>query len=76
VTQYESLSFEDVHADQIGKLPAPGSTVHDIGAGSGRDAAWLAAKGYDVVDVEPTEAMLDHARAKHTTSRIQWLSDS
>jgi SAM-dependent methyltransferase len=76
VTQYESLSFEDVHADLIAILPAPGSTVLDIGAGSGRDAAWLAAKGYDVVAVEPSEAMLAHARAKHTSSRIQWLSDS
>ncbi|MFS2213460.1 methyltransferase domain-containing protein [Telluria sp. Tellsp104] len=76
VTQYESLSFEDVHADLIAILPAPGSTVLDIGAGSGRDAAWLAAKGYDVVAVEPSEAMLAHAWAKHTSSRIQWLSDS
>jgi SAM-dependent methyltransferase len=76
VTQYESLSFEDVHADLIAILPAPGSTVLDIGAGSGRDAAWLAAKGYDVVAVEPSEAMLTRARAKHTSSRIQWLSDS
>ncbi|MCS0615654.1 methyltransferase domain-containing protein [Massilia kyonggiensis] len=76
VTQYESLSFEDVDADLIAILPAPGSTVLDIGAGSGRDAAWLAANGYDVVAVEPSEAMLAHARAKHTSSRIQWLSDS
>jgi SAM-dependent methyltransferase len=76
VTQYESLSFEDVHVDLIATLPAPGSTILDIGAGSGRDAAWLSAKGYDVVAVEPSEAMLTHARAKHTSSRIQWLSDS
>ncbi|WP_075793413.1 class I SAM-dependent methyltransferase [Massilia putida] len=76
VTQYESLSFEDVHADLMAVLPAPGSTVLDIGAGSGRDAAWLAAKGYDVVAVEPSEAMLAHARAKHASNRIQWLSDS
>jgi SAM-dependent methyltransferase len=76
VTQYESLSFEDVHADLIAILPAPSATVLDIGAGSGRDAAWLAAKGYDVVAVEPSETMLAHAREKHTSSRIQWLSDS
>jgi SAM-dependent methyltransferase len=76
VTQYESLSFEDIHADLIAILPAPGGTVLDIGAGSGRDAAWLAAKGYDVVAVEPSESMLAHAREKHTSSRIQWLSDS
>ena len=76
VTQYESLSFEAVHADLIAILPAPGGTVLDVGAGSGRDAAWLAAKGYDVVAIEPSEAMLAHARAKHTSGRIQWLSDS
>jgi SAM-dependent methyltransferase len=76
VTQYESLSFEDVHADLIAILPAPGGTVLDIGAGSGRDAAWLAAKGFDVVAVEPSEAMLAQAREKHASSRIQWLSDS
>jgi SAM-dependent methyltransferase len=76
VIQYESLLFEDVHADLIAILPAPGATVLDIGAGSGRDAAWLAAKGYDVVAVEPSEAMLANARAKHRSSRIQWLSDS
>jgi SAM-dependent methyltransferase len=76
VTQYESLKFEDVHADLIAAMPALGSTVLDIGAGSGRDAAWLAANGYDVVAVEPSEAMLAQARAKHTSSRIQWLSDS
>lgn len=76
VTQYDSLSFEDVHADLIPLLPAWGATVLDIGAGSGRDAAWLAAKGYDVVAVEPSEAMLAHARTRHPSSRIQWLSDS
>jgi protein-L-isoaspartate O-methyltransferase len=76
ITQYESLSFEEVHTDLIAILPPPGSTVLDIGAGSGRDAAWLATKGYDVVAVEPSEAMLAHARAKHASSRIQWLSDS
>ena len=75
-TQYESLSFEDVHSDLIAILPAPGSTVLDIGAGSGRDAAWLATKGFDVVAVEPSEAMLAHARAKHMSPRIQWVSDS
>jgi SAM-dependent methyltransferase len=76
ITQYESLSFEDVHADLIAILPAPGGTVLDIGAGSGRDAAWLAAKGFDVVAVEPSEAMLAQAREKHASSRIQWLSDT
>jgi len=74
--QYESLSFEEVHADLIDMLPAPGATVLDVGSGSGRDAAWLAAHGYDVVAVEPSEAMLAHARERHSTSKVHWLLDS
>jgi SAM-dependent methyltransferase len=74
--QYESLSFEDVHADLLDLLPPPGATVLDVGAGSGRDAAWLAAHGYDVVAVEPSNAMLAHARERHPTSKVHWLSDS
>jgi SAM-dependent methyltransferase len=76
VEQYESLSFQEVHAGLTGMLPPPGATVLDVGAGSGRDAAWFAANGYDVVAVEPSEAMLAHARKRHPSSRIHWLADS
>lgn len=76
VDQYESLSFEEVHAALLDLLPAPGATVLDIGAGSGRDAAWFAANGYEVVAVEPSEAMLAHARRLHPSNRINWLPDS
>jgi SAM-dependent methyltransferase len=55
---------------------ATGATVLDVGAGSGRDAAWFAAHGYDVVAVEPSDAMLAHARTLHPSSRIHWVSDS
>ncbi|MBD8532236.1 MULTISPECIES: methyltransferase domain-containing protein [unclassified Massilia] len=76
VDQYESLAFEDVHASLLDLLPPPGATVLDIGAGSGRDAAWLAAHGYEVVAVEPSDAMLAQARRLHASNRIHWLSDS
>jgi SAM-dependent methyltransferase len=76
VEQYESLAFQDVHADLIDLLPVPGATVLDVGAGSGRDAAWFAANGYEVVAVEPSDAMLAQARARHPSGRIRWLSDS
>ena len=76
VEQYESLSFEDVHAGLLDMLPPPGATVLDIGAGSGRDAAWLAAHGYDVVAVEPSDAMRSRAQSLRPSSRIHWLSDS
>jgi len=76
VEQYESLSFQDVHTGLLDMLPPAGATVLDVGAGSGRDAAWLAENGYDVVAVEPSEAMLAHARKLHPSSRIHWVSDS
>jgi SAM-dependent methyltransferase len=76
VEQYESLAFQDVHAGVLDMLPPAGATILDVGAGSGRDAAWFAAQGYDVVAVEPSEAMLAHARQRHPSNRIHWISDS
>ena len=76
IDQYESLAFEEVHASLLGLLPAPGATILDIGAGSGRDAAWFAARGDDVVAVEPSDAMRTQARELHPSTRIHWLSDS
>jgi SAM-dependent methyltransferase len=42
----------------------PGRTA-DIGAGSGREVAWLAANGFQVVGYEPSQALLDEARARY-----------
>jgi protein-L-isoaspartate O-methyltransferase len=73
VTQYESLAFEDVHAALLELLPEPGATILDIGAGSGRDAAWFASHGCDVVAVEPSDAMRTHGSGLHQSARIHWL---
>lgn len=76
ITLYESLSFEFVHASLVDLLPASGATVLDVGAGSGRDAAWLAARGYSVVAVEPSEAMRSRAIKLHGSHKIRWIPDS
>jgi len=39
--------------------------VADVGCGSGRDAAWLAAHGFHVIGFEPSEALLAEARRRH-----------
>lgn len=39
VHQYESLTFEVVHAGLLDLLPELGKTILDVGAGSGREAA-------------------------------------
>lgn len=44
---YEQVAADAVHGWLAGLLPKEQATVLDVGAGSGRDATWLAAQGYD-----------------------------
>ena len=74
--RYESVPSARVHAWLTDLLPARPATVLDVGAGSGRDAAWLAAEGYDAVAVEPSVAMRAFAQARHADRPIQWIPDS
>ena len=53
IGRYESVSSSDVHGWLEPLLPGGAGTILDVGAGSGRDSAWLAEKGFDVVAVEP-----------------------
>ena len=74
--RYEAVSPERVHGWLTDLLPSRPATVLDVGAGSGRDAAWLAYKGHDVVAVEPSSRLRAMAREQHDVPRIQWISDS
>jgi SAM-dependent methyltransferase len=57
-------------------LPARPAAVLDVGAGSGRDASWLSALGYDVVAVEPSAEMRSIAQEHHAGKPIRWIADS
>lgn len=48
----------------------PGLTA-DIGCGSGRDVAWLAANGFPAVGYDPSEGLLGQARARHPGCRFE-----
>jgi SAM-dependent methyltransferase len=74
--QYESVRFADVHGPVLHLLPPPPGDVLDIGAGSGRDAAALAALGHRVVAVEPTAALRARAALLHPSPRIEWIDDA
>jgi SAM-dependent methyltransferase len=73
--QYESVRFVDVHGPVLHLLPTTPSRVLDIGAGTGRDAAALAAMGHRVVAVEPTQSFRDRAALLHPSPRIEWAED-
>lgn len=76
IDQYEGLAFEGVHRHVLPFFPPAPGPVLDIGAGTGRDAAALAARGYDVTALEPTRAMRQAALRLHPSSRIEWLDES
>ena len=74
--RYEGIDFATKHAAVLALLPAAPASAIDIGAGTGRDASWLAERGYRVVAVEPTEAMRSRAIALHPSPAIEWIDDS
>ena len=45
--RYESVAAETVHGWLVDLLPAAPALVLDVGAGTGRDAAWLASRGLE-----------------------------
>lgn len=75
IPQYERRSFEEVHALVLKLLPDAAGNVLDVGAGSGRDAAWFAARGHSVVAVEPSSRMRKKARLRHGDSKVYWMDD-
>jgi len=75
VARYESADPEDVHAPVLRFFPSASARVVDIGSGTGRDAAWLAGKGYRVVGAEPTREMRETAMRLHAASDVEWIDD-
>ena len=72
---YEVAKTEKVHEWFFDHLPNRQLMILDVGAGSGRDAAYFSSLGHDVVAVEPSEGMRTEAMKKHSSPRIQWIDD-
>ncbi|MET7640602.1 class I SAM-dependent methyltransferase [Streptomyces sp. NPDC005438] len=89
--RYEALTFEEVHAEALPWLPAASAvsstasstvspaapaTVADIGAGTGRDASALAARGFEVTAVEPVAELRELAARLHGPTDVTWVDDA
>jgi len=72
---YSGVKTSDVHRAWLANLQGKPGLACDIGAGSGRDANWLANNGWDVVAVEPNQALRDMA-IKSAAPTVQFLDDS
>jgi SAM-dependent methyltransferase len=73
---YESLTFAGVQREVLHLIPSKPSRVLDIGAGTGRDAAALAARGHHVTAMEPTAELRAHGQRLHAGANIAWVDDS
>ena len=74
--QYHAYDPEIVHrawAPEHLKGRKPGFAC-DIGAGTGRDANWLAEQGWEVLAVEPSD--LREPGEEKSNPRVTWLDDT
>lgn len=87
--QYLSKSFEEVHQSWAEFLPSiisnPNARILDLGAGSGRDAKYLADLAQDthpeknniqVLAVEPATELLKLGQQTTAGTKVKWLNDS
>ena len=79
----DPVGWYDQHAADLAQsyealdlLPQAPALVLDVGAGTGRDAAWLAGLGHDVVAVEPAAAMRAEGQRRHADVGLRWIEDS
>lgn len=70
--RYDSVAFEDVHPHVLTYLPSSGSVL-DVGAGSGRDARFMAARGLKVTAVEPSAGLRD--LGARNSKDVIWIDD-
>lgn len=72
---YESFAPGTACAWFADLLPSGPGLVIDVGAGSGRDAAWLAELGHEVIAVEPSAEFRIRASRAHPESKVTWPDD-
>lgn len=73
---YLSISSELIFSDVIDYMPSSGARCLDLGAGSGRDSAFLAKRGCKVKAVEPSKLFRLKATAFFKDLDIEWIDDS
>lgn len=75
IARYDAIPIGEMFAPVEDLLPSAPNRILDIGAGTGRDAAWLASLGHDVTAVEPVAALREAGKTLHPDSAIRWIDD-
>ena len=76
IDRFEALDSAQVFAPVLRFLPTARCRVLDLGAGSGRDAAWFAAGGHQVTAAEPVAAFRRAGQIRHKASGLFWSADA
>jgi len=76
IRRYEAISCAEMYTVVAHLFPKKGGRLIDLGAGTGRDAAWFAARGFEVVAVEPVAEFRTAGVSLHRSKRIAWLNDT
>ncbi len=63
--RYESADMSQLYTMLLRYLPPKGASVLELGCGSGRDAAFLLANGYEVTAVDASAGMVAEATRLH-----------
>lgn len=74
IAGYDALPSAQIYASVLDLFPDRPARIADIGAGTGRDAAWLAGRGHSVLAVEPVQEFRDAGIALHG-DQIEWVDD-
>lgn len=76
IQSFEAVSSPDLLSHVLNFIPSSNCRVIEIGAGTGRDAAWLALKGLNVSAVEPMADFREAGKSLHPSPLIEWFDDS
>ncbi len=75
ISRFEAFDPNELYVPVLDLLPKKPVRVADIGTGTGRDAAWFAQQGHDVLAVEPVNELREAGMALHRADKITWLDD-
>nr|WP_323781935.1 class I SAM-dependent methyltransferase [Amylibacter sp.] len=75
IDRFEALDTAQVFAPVLRFLPTAHCRMLDLGAGTGRDAAWFAGQGHEVTAVEPVAAFRRAGQVHHKALGLIWFAD-
>lgn len=76
IADYEAIDIGLFYQGVMDLFLQTQSRIIDIGAGTGRDAAWLADWGHEVTAVEPVKKLSEAGKQLHEQQNIVWVDDS